>query len=112
MRASEVEKFIAKHEEKRLDWVANRAMCHWRSGLIELSIRKRKDRDRVSWILDLVHPSTGKRHRFDTETKRAAEKLQDQKKEEWKKQEKLVGDPDTTLDRTPQYGLLSFLRLA
>jgi integrase len=64
-----------------------------------VSIRKRKDRGRVSWILDLVHPSTGKRHRFDTETKRAAEKLRDQKKAEWQKQEKLVGDPDTTLGK-------------
>jgi len=46
----------------------------------------------------LVHPGTGKRHRFDTETKRAAEKLRDQKKAEWQKQQKLVGDPNTTLD--------------
>jgi hypothetical protein len=64
-----------------------------------LSIRKRKDRGRVSWILDLVHPGTGKRHRFDSDTKRAAEKLQDQKKAEWQKQEKLVGDPNMTLDQ-------------
>jgi integrase len=46
----------------------------------------------------MMHPGTGKRHRFDTETKRAAEKLRDQKKAEWQKQEKLVGDPNTTLD--------------
>lgn len=64
-----------------------------------MSIRKRKDRDRVSWILDLKHPRTKKRHRFDAITKRAAEKLQDQKKEDWKKHERLVGDPDTTLDQ-------------
>jgi len=46
----------------------------------------------------LIHPSTGKRHRFDTETKRAAEDLRDTKKAEWQKQEQLVGDPNTTLD--------------
>jgi len=46
----------------------------------------------------MMHPTTGKRHRFDTETKRAAEELRDQKRAEWQKQEKLVGDPDTTLD--------------
>jgi len=64
-----------------------------------MSIRKRKDRSTVTWILDLVNPPTGKRHRFDAGTKRAAEKLRDQKKEEWKKQDKLVGDPETTLNR-------------
>lgn len=63
-----------------------------------MSIRKRKDRSSVTWILDLAHPSTGKRHRFDAATKRAAEELRDQKKQEWQKQEKLVGDPNTTLD--------------
>src|SRR5579871_5214792 len=45
-----------------------------------------------------MHPGTGKRHRFDTETKRAAEELRDQKRAEWQKQEKLTGDPNTTLD--------------
>ncbi len=46
----------------------------------------------------MMHPGTGKRHRFDTETKRAAEELRDQKRAEWQKQEKLTGDPNTTLD--------------
>jgi hypothetical protein len=64
-----------------------------------MSIRKRKDRNRVSWILDLLNPNTGKRHRFDNDTKRAAEELRDRKKAEWQKQEKLVGDPNMTFDQ-------------
>src|SRR5208283_2360087 len=63
-----------------------------------MSIRKRKDRGKVTWIADVRNPKTGERIRLDAATKRAAEKRRDEKLAEWREQSQLVGNPDTTLD--------------
>src|ERR1022692_3751902 len=63
-----------------------------------MSIRKRKDRDCVTWIADIRNRKTGERIRLDASTKRAAEKRRDEILEDWREQSQLVGDPETTLD--------------
>jgi len=63
-----------------------------------MSIRKRSDRGRKTWIADVRNSKTGERIRLDAFTKRAAEKRRDEKLEEWREQSKLVGNPETTLE--------------
>jgi integrase len=73
-----------------------------------MSIRKRKDRGKVTWIADVRNPKSGERIRLDAATKRAAQKRRDEKLQEWREEGILVGDPDTTLD---EYGTAWLARL-